>query len=137
MAISAYTCRACRASDAGLATFGSRTGTQPNVAAYYSGWLEPFQSRFAGDVSARGTVPLVQIDPSGTDLAAITHGQYNSYLESYATAVRDFGHPVIISFGDEMNGSWYSWGNGKPPPRCSWPPGGIWSSCSGPGGHTT
>lgn len=104
------------ASDAGLATFSSRTGTQPNVAAYYSGWLEPFQSRFAGEVSARGTVPLVQIDPSGTDLAAITHGQYNSYLESYATAVRDFGHSVIISFGHEMNGSWYSWGNGRTSP---------------------
>lgn len=104
------------ASDAGLATFSSRTGTQPNVAAYYSGWLEPFKSQFAAELSARGAVPLVQIDPAGIDLAAITHGRYNSYLASYATAVRTFGHPVIISFGHEMNGSWYSWGHGRTSP---------------------
>lgn len=104
------------ASDAGLATFSSRTGTQPNVAAYYSGWLEPFKSQFAQELSARGAVPLVQIDPAGIDLAAITHGRYNAYLASYASAVRTFGHPVIISFGHEMNGSWYPWGNGRTSP---------------------
>jgi len=101
------------ASDAGLAAFGSKTGTRPNVAVYYSGWLEPFQSTFGTELSARGAVPLVQIDPTGTDLAAITHGRYNKYLASYAQAVRGFGRPVIISFGHEMNGDWYSWGNGK------------------------
>jgi hypothetical protein len=30
--------------------------------------------------------------------------------------VRDFGHPVIIGFGHEMNASWYSWGYGRVPP---------------------
>jgi mannan endo-1,4-beta-mannosidase len=101
------------ASEAGLIAFGSRTGTRPNVALYYSGWLEPFQSRFAAEVSARGAVPLVQIDPAGIALASITHGLYNNYLASYAQAVRSFGHPVILSFGHEMNGDWYPWGNGK------------------------
>jgi hypothetical protein len=32
------------------------------VVAYYSGWLEPFKSQFAGEMAARGAVPLVQID---------------------------------------------------------------------------
>jgi mannan endo-1,4-beta-mannosidase len=100
-------------SSAGLAAFGSRTGTQPNVAVYYSGWMEPFQTRFAGELAARGVVPLVQIDPAGITLSAITHGRYNNYLASYAQAVRGFGHPVIISFGHEMNGGWYSWGSGR------------------------
>ena len=100
----------------GLAAFGSETGTRPNVAVYYSGWLEPFQSGFAAELAARGVVPLVQIDPAGIDLAAIVHGQYNSYLASYAQAVRNFARPVIISFGHEMNGDWYSWGNGKTSP---------------------
>ena len=104
-------------SDAGLAAFGSKTGTRPNVAVYYSGWLEPFQSTFATELSTRGAVPLVQIDPTGIGLAAITHGRYNKYLASYAQAVRGFGRPVIISFGHEMNGDWYSWGNGKTSPR--------------------
>jgi mannan endo-1,4-beta-mannosidase len=55
-------------------------------------------------------VPLVQIDPAGTSLAAIAAGQYDSYLITYAKVVRSYHHPVILSFGHEMNGSWYSWG---------------------------
>ena len=104
-------------SDAGLAAFGSKTGTRPNVAVYYSGWLEPFQSTFATELSTRGAVPLVQMDPTGIGLAAITHGRYNKYLASYAQAVRGFDRPVIISFGHEMNGDWYSWANGRTSPR--------------------
>jgi hypothetical protein len=104
------------ASDAGLTAFGSETGTRPNVAVYYSSWLEPFRTHFAEEVTARGTVPLVQIDPEGISLAAIAQGRYDSYLRSYAQAVRSLGHPVIISFGHEMNGAWYSWGNGRTSP---------------------
>ena len=105
------------ASDAGLAAFGSKTGTRPNVAAYYSGWLEPFQSTFATELSTRGAVPLVQMDPTDIGLAAIAHGRYDKYLASYAQAVRGFDRPVIISFGHEMNGDWYSWANGRTSPR--------------------
>jgi mannan endo-1,4-beta-mannosidase len=103
-------------SAAGLTAFGSETGTRPNVAVYYSGWLEPFRTHFAQEVTARGAVPLVQIDPEGISLAAITHGRYDSYLTSYAQAVRSLGHPVVISFGHEMNGGWYSWGKGETSP---------------------
>lgn len=77
---------------------------------YYSGWLEPFQKHFAVTVAEHGAVPLVQMDPTGISLAAIAAGQYDTYLTVYAEAVRSFRHPVIVSFGHEMNGSWYSWG---------------------------
>src|SRR5262249_50913549 len=46
----------------------------------------------------------------------ITAGDYDGYLRSYARAVRAFGHPVILSFGHEMNGTWYSWGQGHASP---------------------
>jgi mannan endo-1,4-beta-mannosidase len=104
------------ASDAGLTAFGAETGTRPNVAVYYSGWMEPFQVHFAEEVTARGAVPLVQIDPQGISLAAIAHGQYDGYLGTFAETLHNFGHPVIISFGHEMNGDWYSWGKGKTSP---------------------
>ena len=61
-------------------------------------------------------VPLVQINPEGVKLKTIASGQYDPYLRSYALAVRAFGHRVIISFGHEMNGSWYSWGYGHTSP---------------------
>ena len=77
---------------------------------YYSGWLEPFQTSFAATVARHGAVPLVQIDPTDISLAAIAAGRYDAYLISYAEAVRAYRDPVILSFGHEMNGTWYSWG---------------------------
>jgi mannan endo-1,4-beta-mannosidase len=55
-------------------------------------------------------VPLVQIDPDNTSVASIASGHYDGYLDTYARAVRSYRHPVILSFGHEMNGYWYSWG---------------------------
>ena len=46
----------------------------------------------------------------GISVAKIAAGQYDGYLSAYAEAVRAYRHPVILSFGHEMNGSWYSWG---------------------------
>jgi mannan endo-1,4-beta-mannosidase len=95
---------------AGVAGFARTTGVQPNVLMYYSKWLEPFQANFATAAAEHGAEPLVQINPFGVSLSGIASGQYDSYLESYAEAVRAYGHPVILSFGHEMNGYWYSWG---------------------------
>ena len=89
--------------------FTIATEVKPNVAVYYSRWLEPFQVRFAAIVACDGAVPLVQMNPTRTSVAAIAAGQYG-YLTTYAEAVRAYRHPVILSFGHERNGNWYSCG---------------------------
>jgi mannan endo-1,4-beta-mannosidase len=95
---------------AGITAFTKATGVSPRVVSYYSGWHEAFQPGFAADAVRHGALPLVQIDPTQVRLAAIAAGQYDDYLRSYADAVRSFGHKVILGFGHEMNGNWYSWG---------------------------
>ena len=95
---------------AGVTAFTTATGVRPDLVAFYSGWLEGFPATFAAKAAKEGAVPLVQIQPTGVALAAIASGRYDSYLSSYAEAVRAYGHPVILSFAHEMNGSWYSWG---------------------------
>lgn len=95
---------------AGVKSFSAATGVKPSVVVYYSGWLEKFQARFASVAARHGAVPLIQINPEGINIRAIASGHYDPYLRSYASAVRTFGRHVIISFGHEMNGSWYSWG---------------------------
>jgi mannan endo-1,4-beta-mannosidase len=97
-------------SDAGLTAFTTATGIRPGVVVYYSGWLEPFQTGFAETVARHGAVPLVQINPDNVSVAAIASGRYDEYLSAFADAVRAYGSPVILSFGHEMNGYWYSWG---------------------------
>ena len=85
-----------------------------SVALYYSGWPEKFKSAFALQARDNGAAPFIQIDPVKINLAAIVAGVYDSYLETFATSVASFGartgQGVIIGFGHEMNGHWYSWG---------------------------
>jgi hypothetical protein len=78
--------------------------------------MESFQVGFATVAARNGAVPLVQLDPKDVSIAAVAAGKYDSYLISYAKAVGAYGRPVIIGFGHEMNGYWYSWGYLHTPP---------------------
>lgn len=98
------------ASYAGVKAFKNTTGTTPDVVMYYSGWYVPFPTKFAGTVASDGAAPLVQMDPDSINISRIAAGHYDGYLSAYAEAVRAYHHPVILSFGHEMNGDWYSWG---------------------------
>ena len=101
---------------AGLTAFTNTTGVEPDVVMYYSGWFQSFPNGFASTAARNGAVPLVQIDPTDVNVAKIASGQYDGYLSSCAVALRSYRHPVILSFGHEMNGTWYSWGHGHTPP---------------------
>jgi mannan endo-1,4-beta-mannosidase len=90
--------------------FATTVGVRPNLVLYYSGWNESFRLSFARAAHAHGATPLVQIDPDHVSLRAIAAGKYDTYLREFGRSVGEFGHPVVIGFGHEMNGSWSSWG---------------------------
>jgi Glycosyl hydrolase family 26 len=104
----------------GINRFAQAIDKQPNLVSYYSPWLEPFQLGFATSAAAHGALTVVQMDAQvGTTsipLESIAAGQYDAYLRTYAVAVRGFGGRVIVSFGHEMNGYWYSWGHERTSP---------------------
>jgi mannan endo-1,4-beta-mannosidase len=97
-----------------MKSFAHATGVHPNVALYYSGWYEKFQSAFANQAKANGAVPFIQIDPTGIQFKAIVRGVYDTYLDTIATDIASYGartsQGVIIGFGHEMNGRWFPWG---------------------------
>jgi hypothetical protein len=95
---------------AGVTAFTDATGARPDVVMYYNGWFVPFPTSFATTAANDGAVPLVQLDPTIVSVAGVASGRYDGYLSSYAESVRAYRHPVILSFGHEMNGNWYSWG---------------------------
>ena len=100
-----------------VAGFTMAVGRQPNLVGYYSGWGEPFKASFAETVHGHGAVTILQMDPTDALVSKIVAGSYDTYLRSFADGVRDFGRPVVIGFGHEMNATWYSWGYGHVPPR--------------------
>jgi glycosyl hydrolase family 26 len=95
---------------AAVEQFAHAAGRQPNLVLLYSSWGEPFSIFFAQTALQYGATLVIDIDPTSTSCAAIAAGQQDAFLQSYAHSVRAFGHPVIISFGHEMNGNWYPWG---------------------------
>jgi Glycosyl hydrolase family 26 len=97
--------------------FAAAAGRSPNLVGYFSGWAEPFEMAFARSALAHHAIPFVQIDPTYASVPAIAAGVYDGYLRSYAASVRSFGHSVVIGFGHEMNGNWYSWGSGHVRPQ--------------------
>jgi hypothetical protein len=99
------------------AEFARAAGRQPNLVGYYSGWMQGFATSFAETVRRHGAVTILQMDPASASVSQIAAGYYDGYLRSYADSVRNFGYPVVIGFGHEMNANWYSWGYGHVSPR--------------------
>ncbi len=94
-----------------VAEFATAAGEQPNLIGDFTNYPEPFPRAFAESAHDHGAAPLVQIDPAGVSLSAIAAGAYDAQLRAYANSVRTFRHPVVIGFGHDMNGFWYSWGD--------------------------
>ncbi len=45
-------------------------------------------------------------------LSDVIAGTYDSYLRSFATAAKNWGHPFYLRFDWEMNGNWFPWSEG-------------------------
>jgi hypothetical protein len=90
--------------------FARVAGKQPNLVLFYSGWAQPFPVSIAESMHRRGITPMVQIDPTLASVSAIASGYDDEYLRQYADSVHEYGHAVVIGFGQEMNAPWSGWG---------------------------
>ena len=93
-----------------LPTFEKATAETPSIVEVYYGFGKLFPYAQADAITRQRALPLIELNPQHTELAAIAAGKYDSYLDAYAKATAAFRDPVVISFGHEMNGEWYSWG---------------------------
>jgi hypothetical protein len=71
--------------------------------------------------SARGSIPFITWEPWDVSLPvtqqtfplkAIAAGQFDTYVDTWATGLRNYGQPVLLTFAQEMQGNWYPWGYG-------------------------
>jgi hypothetical protein len=83
----------------------------------------PFQfPKFAlEDLREHGTIPFLswasQSVPSSLNqpeykLSTIANGAHDAYIEEFAEAAHDWGHPFFLRFDAEMNGFWFPWSEG-------------------------
>jgi hypothetical protein len=99
-------------------SFSAVAGTHLALVEFYTpfGVGSPFPKGAAAQVVALGSTPFIQLNPRTPPLSSIAAGNYDTYVRRYATAVKAFGHHVVLCFGHEMNGSWSQWGSGHATP---------------------
>ena len=103
--------------DSDMAGFESMTGKHHGMYKLYMPWWHPgfgvwisFSSGcpicvrvWADRIVENGSVPMITWMSSHCDLDQINNGSHDYYITQFATEVRDWGHRILISWGDEMN----------------------------------
>jgi len=91
----------------GLATLEAQVGRQVNVQGVFIGDGDSFAADFGGYYGlgpAKKTL-LVYWESSLT-AKQIADGQADTFLRGWASDIKAYGYPVILSVLDEMNGDW-------------------------------
>jgi beta-mannanase len=88
-------------------------GQPPAVITQFSDWHYDFPP--CGHIAATGSVPLVVWEPwyagqmESIDLRDIMSGDWDPYIAKWGKQAGDYGKPVMVRWGHEMNGNWYPW----------------------------
>jgi mannan endo-1,4-beta-mannosidase len=101
--------------------FESQTGRQATFVVSYKEWSqEPFVTEQLDGIWDHGAVPVITWEPWDISLKGIAAGSYDGYVREAAEAAARWDKPLMIRFGQEMNGDWFPWG-GKPGPyKAAW-----------------
>jgi mannan endo-1,4-beta-mannosidase len=98
------------ASMAPVTKYAAETGKSPNVLEYYASWGDGFNASGVRKIDDSGALAYMTWEPFKPSLAKIASGASDAYITSFAKSVRTLNLPLAISFGHEMNGTWYPWG---------------------------
>jgi hypothetical protein len=104
-----------------IEAFEQLVGKHQAIIASSSFWGEgTFPTANVRLIARHGALPLVFWSPwdrpykegRGPDkysLTSIVAGANDDYIDQWADAAKEFGQPMIVSFANEMNGSWFPW----------------------------
>ena len=100
-------------------TLFEKIGKGVAISAVYLDWSSGFNAGLPNANAMVGRItfitweykggPEAYDEYEGRPLQALLDGVYDDYLRSWAEGVRDFGKPIFIRWGHEMNGDWYLW----------------------------
>ncbi len=105
----------------GIEEFEQMVGKHQAIIASSSYWGEQdFPTANLNLIWRHHSVPLVFWSPwdkpyaqdRGPDRFSLTEiiaGKWDAYIDKWGDAAREFGKPMIVSFANEMNGTWFPW----------------------------
>ncbi|MDD4970494.1 MAG: glycosyl hydrolase [Paludibacter sp.] len=105
-----------------LDTWITKSGKKPNFVMYFSHWADTYDKDFnttgCEAISSRGCIPYITWCPASDGggvtqplykLTNITAGNFDTYITTYANAIKSWGKPVLLRFGMEMNMDVFPW----------------------------
>jgi mannan endo-1,4-beta-mannosidase len=105
--------------------FTTSVGKTPAIWSIWSDWRGTNSAfpntTFLNQLLNRKTVPMIFWQPTDQNnrnspdftYKLIVAGKWDTYIRSWATAARTWGHRVIIRFAHEMDDKWFPWGIGN------------------------
>ena len=119
-------------STSGASALEAATGRHVDIVNWYQNWgggswVSNVQAHVIGAVTGGGRTPMLTWEPwvpgAGTDqpsysLARIAGGSFDTYISTWALALKVLGTPVYLRPMHEMNSDWYPWSgaaNGNSP----------------------
>jgi Glycosyl hydrolase family 26/LexA-binding, inner membrane-associated putative hydrolase len=106
--------------------FNTQVGRQAAFVVTYKDWEQaPFVGEQLDGIWSHGAVPVVTWEPwtsSGgrVPLKLIARGAYDGYVADAARAAANWGEPLMVRFGQEMNGDWFPWGSRARAFKAAW-----------------
>jgi hypothetical protein len=106
---------------AAIEKFEKRAGKHQAVIAYEDSWGEQhFSEKTARAITEYGAVPLIFWSPwdkpyttgripDKFNLYNILGGMWDDYIDQWAEAAKNFGNPLLVSWGFEMNDDRFPW----------------------------
>lgn len=100
-------------SRAGVLALERAVDRRLDLDARYYAWRDAWPGADQRWDLAHGRTPFITWEPWGTTPEKIASGREDPVIRAAARRVKDFGAPVVVRWGHEMNGSWYPWAGGR------------------------
>ncbi len=104
-----------------ISAFENLVGKKIAWAYFSNNWLDSlvFPMQAVEEVLASGSTPFLRLLPRSEfeaferdpiwDLRNLIDGAYDNSIMAWAQAAKTVPHPLLVEFGTEVNGSWFSW----------------------------
>ena len=104
-----------------LKAFKNLTGQVPAWVYFSNNWFGgiKFPKKEVETIKNFGSIPFIRLMPRSSfsenlldpdySLKKIDDGKFDKEIIAWALDAKDYGEPMMIEFGTEMNGNWFSW----------------------------
>jgi hypothetical protein len=96
-----------RALELGVASLETSIGRRLTVDHHFHPWPDPFPGALERSDLDNSRIPMISWH--GSDTSAVARGSQDALIKARATAIRNFGAPVFLRWGWEMDGGRNVW----------------------------